>query len=260
MFVPQILPELLTLSETFKHYFKIVPALSDALRDEVYRIRHQVYCEELGYEAVRSDRRESDEYDRHSVHLLIRSVQASEFVGCIRMIKCRPENLDYPLPFEKTCQSGLDRSIMNPATLPRGTIAEVSRLAVIGRYRNRRGEHRRAVALSDKDFDMTKTPRFPYIPVSLYLGIAEVAHLHGINTCFVLTETRLASHFHKLGFRIQTIGTPVDLHGPRVPSMMSPRTVIANLKPILRPLYHTIAADVAENRLREIAVDKTYRS
>lgn len=139
MSVPQILPELLTLSETFKHYFKIVPALSDALRDEVYRIRHQVYCEELGYEAVRSDRRESDEYDPHSIHLLIRSVQAGEFVGCIRMIKCRPEDLDYPLPFEKTCHRGLDRSIMNPATLPRACIAEVSRLAVIGRYRNRRG-------------------------------------------------------------------------------------------------------------------------
>jgi len=39
------LPATFNLGKAFKQYFEIVPALSDALRDHVYRIRHQVYCE-----------------------------------------------------------------------------------------------------------------------------------------------------------------------------------------------------------------------
>ncbi len=37
----------------FSHYFEIVPALTDALKDHVYAIRHQVYCEDLAYEPQR---------------------------------------------------------------------------------------------------------------------------------------------------------------------------------------------------------------
>src|SRR3954464_339975 len=181
-----MLPELLALSETFKYYFEIVPALTDELRDDVYRIRHQVYCEELGYEPVRPDRRESDEYDRHSLHLLIRSMQTGEFIGCNRMIRCRPDQLFHPLPFENTCRAALDRSVVDPATLARDTIAEVSRLAVVSSFRNRKGERKTSVAMSPNDFSTIKHPRFPYIPVGLYLATVELARLHGIDFLFVL--------------------------------------------------------------------------
>src|SRR5262245_21277869 len=81
--------------------FEIIPAFSDALRDEVYRVRHQVYCEELAFEPQRPDRREYDEYDPHSLHLLIRSVRYGEFIGCTRLVRARPEDPCFPLPFEK---------------------------------------------------------------------------------------------------------------------------------------------------------------
>jgi len=72
----------------------------------------------------------------------------------------------------------------------------------------------------------------------------ELARLHGIETLFFLTEPRLASHFKKLGVRIQTIGPAIEHHGLRIPSMMSTSTVINDLKTILRPLYHTIAKEI----------------
>ena len=239
------LPEIFNLGKAFEQYFEIVPAFSDALKDDVYRIRHQVYCEELAYEPPRPDRRESDEYDAHSLHVLIRSVKTGEFVGCTRIIRAQPQDPYYPLPFENICAATLDRSIVDPAKLPRDTIAEVSRLAVIARFRKRKDEGKKPVSISDQDFGTPTQPRFPYIPVSLYLATVELARLNGINTLFVLTDERLASHFRKLGVDIQTIGAPVEHRGKRIPSIINASDIIKNLGVIFRPLYRTIAAEVA---------------
>ena len=45
------LPEFLNLGAGFSKYFRALPALDEDLRRAVFRIRHAVYCEELGYEA-----------------------------------------------------------------------------------------------------------------------------------------------------------------------------------------------------------------
>jgi len=241
-------PDIFNLGNAFKQYFEVVPALTDTLRDEVYHIRHQVYCEELAFEPQRPDKRESDEYDTHSLHLLIRSVQSGDFIGCTRIVRPKPEDPHYPLPFERTCSATLDRSIVDPATLPRHTIAEISRLAVVARYRQRKSDSKSPVSISDKDFGTPEQPRFPYIPMGLYFGSVELARLNGITTLFVLTEQRLASHFRKLGVNIKTIGAAVEHRGQRIPSMMQTNSIFDDLWKALQPLYRTIAKDVAQKR------------
>jgi N-acyl amino acid synthase of PEP-CTERM/exosortase system len=240
-----LLPELFNLGKAFKRYFEVVPALSDALRDEVYHIRHQVYCEELAFEPQRPDRRESDEYDAHSLHLLIRSVQAGEFIGCTRLVRARPGDPSFPLPFEKSCGATLDRSIIDPAKLPRDTIGEFSRLAVLGRFRKRKGEEKYAGGLIEKFGSLTQ-PRFPYIQAGLYLGTIELARLNGIDTLFILTEERLARHLRRLGVKIKHIGPPIEHRGQRLPSVMSASGIINDLNILVRPLYRTIAAEIAQ--------------
>ncbi|MEO7558962.1 MAG: PEP-CTERM/exosortase system-associated acyltransferase [Nitrosospira sp.] len=238
------LPKIFNLGNAFKQYFEIVPAYSEALKDEVYRVRHQVYCEDLKFERVRPDRREIDEHDANSLHLLIRNVKTKEFIGCTRIVRTEPENPHYSLPFEIACANALDLSIVDPAKLPRQSIAEVSRLAVIARYRRRKGEATKTVGISDEDFGTPDLPRFPYIPIGLYIGTIELARLNGIDTLFVLTEERQATHFSKLGVKLQIIGSPVEHHGKRIPSMMSVSGIIHNMRSIFRPLYRTIAADI----------------
>lgn len=241
-------PDVFNLGKAFKEYFEIVPALSDVLRDEVYRIRHQVYCEELAFEPVRPDRRERDEYDAHSLHLLIRALRTGEFIGCTRIVRARPGDPHYPLPFEKTCAKVLDRSIIDPSKLPRDGIAEISRLAVIAQFRRRKEDEKAPLSITDKDFGSPEQPRFPYIPVGLYLGTIELARLNGVDTLFVLTEPRLANHFRKFGVNIKPIGGPVEHRGQRIPSVMGTHGIIDGLWAIFRPLYRTIAADVAQQR------------
>jgi N-acyl amino acid synthase of PEP-CTERM/exosortase system len=239
-------PDIFDLGKAFKQYFELVPALSEELRDEVYRIRHQVYCEDLKFEPVRPDGRERDEYDAHSLHLLIRSLKAGKFVGCTRIVRARAGDPQHPLPFEKTCAKVLDRSIVDPAKLPRDTIAEISRLAVIAQFRRRKEDAKEPISITDKDFGTPDQPRFPYIPVGLYLGTIELARLNGIDTLFVLTEPRLANHFRKFGVNITTIGGTVEHRGQRIPSMMSTHGIIDGLWAIFRPLYRTIAAEVGK--------------
>ena len=239
-----LLPEIFNLGKTFEQYFEIVPAYSDALKDEVFRIRHQVYCEELKWEPVRPGRREEDEYDPHSLHLLIRSVSAGEFMGCTRLVLTRPEAPEQPLPFEKACAATLDRSIVDPAKLPRNVIGEFGRLAVLKKFRNRKGEEKSATGLI-QSFNTLFRPRFPYILAGLYLGTIELARVNGVDTLFILTELRLVRHLRRLGVKIDTIGDPIEHRGQRLPSMLSASQVIRNLGFIVRPLYRTIAAEIA---------------
>jgi len=208
------------LSFAARNNYEIIPAFSDALKDEVYRIRHQVYCEELAYEPQRADRREYDEYDAQSLHLLIRDVHNGEFTGCTRLVRVRAEDPYYPLPFEKMCASTLDRSIVDPAKLPRDTIGEISRLALLSQFRRRKGEEKCEGAFSQDIRPLTNL-HFPRVLTDLTLGIIALARASGIDTLFVLTEARLARHLRTLGFNFQAIGAPIEHRGQRLPSMMN---------------------------------------
>lgn len=233
------------LGHGFRKYFEIHPANSDALRDDVYRIRHEVYCEELAFEPVRPDRRETDDYDAHSLHCLMRtSHEPRHLVGCTRIVLAKPGDPDRPLPFECACAKTLDRSIIDPARLPRGRIAEVSRLAVRSAYRRRRGEAAESAPLHDEDFGTPAQPRFPYIPIGLYLGAIALAARNGIDTIFVLTEPRLASHFAKLGVDVKQIGGPIEHRGTRIPSMMDVQGIISGMRFLIKPIWRVIQEEI----------------
>ncbi|MDT8363338.1 MAG: PEP-CTERM/exosortase system-associated acyltransferase [Nitrosomonas sp.] len=232
------------LGASFKQYFEIVPALNESLKTEAYRVRHAVYCEDLGFEPARTDKLETDQYDHSAIHLLIRDVRNNTFIGCTRII--RPSmNTDHGLlPFERTCANTLDRAIINPAKLPRDKIGEVSRLAVVASFRRRKGEAVQPINLSEDDYREAPLLRFPYIPLGLYFGTVELARLNGIRVLFMLTEDRLANHFGRLGVQPELIGGPVEHHGTRFPSMIDTDGIASGIRPILRPLYRCIAEDI----------------
>lgn len=240
-----LLFERFNLGHGFRKYFRIAPAVDDTLRDRVYRIRHEVYCEELRFEPERPDRRETDEYDPHSLHcLLTTNTDPENPVGCTRLVLAKQDDPAYLLPFERTCANTLDRRIIDPAKLPRERIAEVSRLAVRATYRRRRGETRDEAPIHDEDFGKGDRPRFPYIPIGLYLGAVALAARSGIDTLFVLTEPRLASHFARLGVEIRQIGGGVDHRGLRVPSMMDVQGIIKNMRMIVKPIWRVIHEEI----------------
>lgn len=233
------------LGNGFSTYFRIDAALDDELKDAVYRVRHAVYCEDLHFEAERADHREIDAHDSRSVHCLLRTVSEPHHpVGCTRIVLADPTDPDAPLPFEETCAASLDRSILDPARLPRDRIAEISRLAVHRNYRRRKGEEHGPVQIHEEDFSTGDQPRFPFIPTSLLLGAVALAERSGIDTVFVLTEPRLAAHFAKLGVEVTQIGSPIEHRGLRIPSVMHVEEIIRNMRRILHPLWHVVREQI----------------
>jgi N-acyl amino acid synthase of PEP-CTERM/exosortase system len=238
----------LNLGEGFKRYFEFVPAYDEEQRHSAYYIRHEVYCRELGFEPVRENEEETDEYDRHSFQCLMRTSSVpTELVGCTRLVKVAPEDPMQLLPFEKHCAATLDRSIIDPSAMPRDKIAEVSRLAVISKYRRRKGEAKQPAVMNNDDFGTSKQPRFPYIPVGLYLGTIAMAQRQGIEHIFTLTEPRLAEHFSRLGVNIRPIGGPIEHRGTRIPSMMNVADIVKGLRFFMKPIWRAIQDQIEQN-------------
>ncbi len=235
------------LGERFSRIFELTPALDASSLDQVFRIRHDVYCRDLGWEPTREEGRESDGFDAHAHHCLLRRRGTGEPVGCTRLIVVDPVDPMAPLPFEDTCRDVLDRSIADPRQIPRDAIGEVSRLAVVSGFRRRKGEDAGALPIGEADFAVHGGgERFPFIPVSLYLGATAIARRVGVEHVFVLTEPRLARHFERIGFDIRAVGSPVEHRGLRVPSVLRVSKVVQTLRPMIRPLYAVIERAVEE--------------
>ena len=236
--------ELLNLRRGFSQYFRYVPALTPELAQEVYKIRHKVYCEDLKFEAQRTDGMETDEYDAHSIYGLVQSVTSGQYVGCARLILPCPQDNAKLFPVERSCEKTIDRTSFDPGAVPRPTIGEVSRLAVIAAYRRRKGEQNRPAPINEDSFGTQKQPRFPYIPFALYFGCAALARKSGIDHVLVLTEPRLSAHFRKLGMNIRQIGSGIEHRGHRVPSVINARTFPKDIHFAMRSLYGLIEEEV----------------
>ena len=231
----------------FKEHFQLVQATSPELKDEVYRLRHRVFCEEMGFWQPSVDERERDEFDEQSRHLLLRTVKTAASVGCVRLIMVPPAGPQSLLPFERVFAEAIDRREFDPSTLPRSSIAEISRLTLACEFRRRR---RVEVSLdaARRAFGTPAHPTYPYVQLGLYLGAIALAEQLGITTLFLITEPRLLAHFMRLGFPVRQIGGPAEYRGSVVLSMANVVDPVATLPFFMRPLYRVIAREIDEDR------------
>ncbi len=75
-----------TISKHFSQYLRPQIANSEELKQEVYRLRHQVYCAELKFESENADQIEKDSFDSHSVHCFVRHLATDRMAGTVRLI------------------------------------------------------------------------------------------------------------------------------------------------------------------------------
>jgi N-acyl amino acid synthase of PEP-CTERM/exosortase system len=228
------------LPAQFATYFEIVRATSPALHDESFKVRHRVYCEELGFEPLQPQGMERDAYDADAEQILIRSRRAQTFVGCARVV--RPLPTKHALPVERSGAWIAPRPLRDSGG--RCNVAELSRLAVVSEFRRRKGEQDSPINLADADFGTQLQPRFPHIPVGLYLGALAIAARQQIATIVVLTEERLARHFGRMGVHLDRCGEPVEFHGARIPYTMDVDAIVRRLPANVRALYDAIGAEL----------------
>lgn len=229
----------LSLTDLFQAHFDIVPADQEHLLDKVYRIRHQVYCEELGFEPHRTNQLEHDEFDKSAIHCLLLHKPSQTYVGCVRLVLADSRAPELGFPFEQVCGSSprwaFDR-------VGRKSYGEISRLAITANFRRPRnwagaldGVH---PLLDAQDEEARRL--FPSIAVGLYLAVAAMGLNHGLDGVFAMMEPKLARQLSRFGIFCEQAGDAVEHRGTRVPYFISSHSLLGNLKLECRTLLGKI--------------------
>lgn len=229
------------ISDHFSEYLGPVVAFDKFLQTESYKIRHNVYCEELKFEEMKANGLEKDLFDSHSAHCLIRHVPSGDFAGTVRIV--RSENETQLLPIEKYCISSIDDNNVHPNDFPRNEICEISRLAVPSQFRKRQTDQFKGSAtgvINENVYSERELRCFPFIAVGLYLSAASICLRLGIKHCFVMMEPRLARSLRFVGIPFQQVGPVVEYHGQRAPYYISRDLLMNGLSPGFKSMLKNI--------------------
>ncbi|NBC48507.1 MAG: PEP-CTERM/exosortase system-associated acyltransferase [Gammaproteobacteria bacterium] len=238
-----------SLANAFEQFFEIIPADTDALRDVVYQIRYQVYCKEMHFEKEEDfpNGRETDEFDPHSIHALLRHRPSGEFAGCVRLVLNRSDKKEPQLPLECHCSHSLDQRTLDLNQLDRRTFGEISRLAIISRFRRRPGEASTPHGVADETASLDPSERrvFPHIALGLYLAAAAVSLQRGMTMVVVMMEPRLARHMRYFGINFVQAGDVIDHHGMRGPFFITKESLYQNIRPEIGELLTMVGRPLA---------------
>ncbi len=232
-----------TVLDSFNQYFEMVPALSDELKNEVYKLRFQVYCNETHFEdpLQHPGEMEYDEFDEISIHYLVRHRKTNTFAATTRLILPDHNNPDKLFPIE--IHSKIDNhDLLNK--IPRNKLAEVSRFCVSKEFKRRKydkedsltGIHDNSIALISEDERRT----FPHITIALIACQIRISKEHDIHYWFAVMEPALLRFLSTLGIRFTSIGPITEYHGKRKPGVIKVSDLLNGVSQKNPPLWNML--------------------
>ncbi len=234
-----------TLAQHFNDYFSICIADTVDLKKEVFKLRYDVYCAELGYEKYCPIDCEKDNFDEYSNHVLIKHKPSGIYAGCIRLVKPPSHNPKALLPFEAHCSQSFDQKKV--AILCEGKkvkVGELSRLAVRSMFRLRRNEAKSPYGINPERISLEISSDegrrfFPFIAMALsFAGISMLKH-HNIKYGFVMMETSLARLLKRSEINFIQLGETMEYHGQRALFYVE-SVLIEPLEPQLKEFYKSV--------------------
>ena len=237
------------LRAKFYEYFDLVPAASEALRREVYKLRYQVYCLETGFEhqedceSVIEDGQkvylERDVFDSRSEHYLVRHHRTGLYAATVRLVLPDPKDPGASYPIEGHCQ------LEDPVTDPniRRHLAEISRFAVSKEFKKRRGERGTLAGIGEQThiyFGEDERRILPHMTVGLFAAIVRMTRANDITHWYAVMEPALLRLLRLFGVRFVPIGPDVDYHGLRRPCLAEVDKVLPNMKKVNRAVWDLI--------------------
>lgn len=231
----------------FSQFF--IPRFANTLayREEAYRVRHKVYCEELGFEEIRENGLETDEFDANSLHLLIQNIATKDYAGTVRLV-CSSNSSEL-LPIEKFCEHSLHPDSTHPGQFPREKICEISRLAVSADFRKRASDKFAGAAeggINTSTYSEKEIRCFPFIAVGLYLGVAALSKQKGIEHFFVMMEPKLARSMAFIGIKFEKIGDTIEYHGKRAPYYINHKILTDSMSPSLGIMLQNLSKELSQ--------------
>ncbi len=211
-----------TIVDAFNQYFEMVPTHTEELKEESYKLRFQVYCNETHFEdpALHPDGLEYDEFDNSSTHYLIRHRNSNIYAATTRLIKPDPLNPNRLFPIE------IHSTISNTEILkdiPRQNIAEVSRFCVSKEFKRRKKEIGYVTGINKytlKYITEDEHRIFPHLTVALIACLIRISKEQNIQYWFAVMEPALLRFLSTMGINFVNIGPFTEYHGKRKPSLI----------------------------------------
>lgn len=238
-----------TRLEDFNKYFEISLATTRKQREQVYRVRYRVYCEEFGYEPLEEsgNHQEMDEFDCQSMHCLVTHRETGVAAGCVRVVVVEGND---KMPMEILVPDSIDKHFIDSFADRRDTVCEISRLAVDGGFRRRRHERESRFGNIDSNgFDESERRSYPLIALALIVGAGAVADILNRKNCFAIMEPFLPAMLQRGGMPFRRIGTDFEFRGTRAPYYGNMDELIAHAPPERRLHFDLLRAYFAAQLL-----------
>ena len=265
-----------TILTAFNQYFKMVPACSDELRMEVYKLRFQVYCNETCFEdpLQHPGEIECDEYDTNSIHYLIYHRKSNAYAATTRLILPNTRDIKKLFPIEvnttidnlellkaiprnklaevsRFCVSKeslfpieVNTTIDKPELLkviPRNKLAEVSRFCVSKGFKRRKYDKANSLTGISEDFvekiAVEEKRTFPHITIALIACLIRASEENGIEYWLAVMEPALLRFLSTLGIYFKRIGPMTEYHGKRQPCIIKVSDLLSGVLQKKPPLW-----------------------
>ncbi len=209
----------MSIIDAFNTYFEMIPANTDELKQEVYKLRYQVYCLEKGFLETRTNNIEYDEYDAYSSHYLIRHRETDCYMATTRLILPDSNHPERLFPMEVYNQ--ID-NIEQLKTIRRANLAELSRFCVSKQFR-RRANERELIVTNDVDENRCsrrEKDSSAHLTLALFACAIRISAEHNIHYWYAIMEPASKRIASALGIHFIEMGPPsssVHYYGIRVP-------------------------------------------
>ncbi|MDP7142136.1 MAG: PEP-CTERM/exosortase system-associated acyltransferase [Alphaproteobacteria bacterium] len=220
-----------TFYHTYWKTFSLVKADTDELREQAFRLRHEVFCSDefQGLHCGMADDLEKDAYDDRAAHYLLRHNDTGDIAGVVRTIHADMDSDIFSFPLQEVC----DHPFIHDQNTEK-KITEISRLCMAKTFRQRPGDGRALPAYTNimqhyhnEDVGVSYIRRrIPFAPLGLLHAAFESALANKSMDCVVAMDP---SDFHTL----RDLGIVYKVLGPRLSHYAGMQAVVFNIKTVL---------------------------
>lgn len=245
---------------SFNNDFIFSIAITEVEKTRIYKLRHKVYCQEIGYHpsVETGNNTESDMHDSHSIHCLIEHRRTGLAAGCLRLVLPAPriEGKDKRLPLQEFGEQTLPHETLHPAKLAYDSICEISRFAIAREFRHKAIKHE-TIDSGNICYQFTETEKktFSLIVVALFLATYSLVGLMKKRHVFAMMEPRLPRLLSMSGFKFTKVGESIEMHGKRNAFYIDHTKAEQEMHKDLMPFYLHIRQTL-EPQLEELLAKK----
>lgn len=206
----------LGLYDFYNATFESIIADTDALREECFKLRYEVYCVE--YDWLRYENKfmaqeiERDIYDDHSVHALLRHRATGMFIGTVRLILHPHGATTGAFPIHQLCRAN---NLTIPEIAPLQHQAEISRFCIGKKFRRRVLDTIQGIDGSAKGVAEDCARVIPAMSLGLISALYQMARQNNVQQWCAEMEPSLIERLTKLGIYFENVGPLIEFHGQR---------------------------------------------